>query len=174
MTRSQLEHVIRAAAGIVNEAELIIVGSQAVLGQFPDAPAELVRSLEADIYPRRHPEKAIEIDGAIGELSMFHQTHGYYAHGVGPETAVLPNGWEERTVSIKNENTGGAEGKCLEVHDLAVSKLVAGRETDLEFVRNLVRHRLADLTVIKNRLRITPITPAVFQAIEARLKIVGT
>ena len=30
---------------------------------------------------------ADKIDGAIGEGSQFHQTYGYYAQGVGPETA---------------------------------------------------------------------------------------
>jgi len=33
------------------------------------------------------------IDGAIGEGSEFHATKGFYAQGVGPGTAVLPDGW---------------------------------------------------------------------------------
>lgn len=52
MTRVQLEHLIRAAADIADDDELVIIGSQAVLGQFPDAPPELLRSMEADVYPR--------------------------------------------------------------------------------------------------------------------------
>ena len=104
---------------------------------------------------------------------MFHQTYGYYAHGVGPETAALPRGWEERTVSIKNDNTGGGEGKCLEVHDLAVSKLVAGRERDLDFVRNLVRFRLIDPTVFKERLGTVALDPQLSASIRARLNAVG-
>ncbi len=169
MKRSQLEHLIRAAAGIVNEDELVIVGSQALLGQFPEAPAELVRSMEADLYPKRHPEKAIEIDGAIGERSLFHQTHGYYAHGVGPETAIVPKDWENRTVGIQNENTRGARGDCLEVHDLAVSKLVAGRERDLEFVGGLVRLQMADAGIIAERLAGTPLSAEQFALASARL-----
>jgi len=31
-------------------------------------------SVEADIYPRQAPGKSDLIDGAIGELSAFHQT----------------------------------------------------------------------------------------------------
>lgn len=38
MTRGQLEHVIRAAAAIAGDREIVVVGSQAILGQFPDAP----------------------------------------------------------------------------------------------------------------------------------------
>ena len=79
MTREQLEHVIRAAARIADATEIVVVGSQALLGEFPAAPAELLESMEADVYPRDHPERADLIDGAIGELSPFHETHGYYA-----------------------------------------------------------------------------------------------
>lgn len=144
MNRSQLEHILRAAAAITDEREIVVIGSQAVLGQFPDAPSELLVSIEADVFPRSDPAKSILIDGAIGELSTFHQTFGYYAHGVDQTTATLPGGWEERLVPIRNENTGGATGWCLEVHDLTVSKLVAGREKDLNFVRVLLRKKMVD------------------------------
>jgi len=49
-------------------------------------------SAEADIYPYQAPDLADEIDANIGEGSRFHETHGYYAQGVGPETAILPLG----------------------------------------------------------------------------------
>jgi hypothetical protein len=48
--------------------------------------------MEADYFPVDHPERADLIDGSIGELSPFHGTFGYYAHGVGPETALRPSG----------------------------------------------------------------------------------
>ena len=51
MQRPQLEHIIRAAAGITGAQEFIIIGSQAVLGQFPDAPAELLVSIAAPELP---------------------------------------------------------------------------------------------------------------------------
>jgi hypothetical protein len=101
MRRADLEHVVAAAAQIVGEDEFVVVGSQAILGSYPDAPASLLRSQEADVYPRNSPEKAIRIDGAIGDGSYFHQTHGYYAHAVGPETAKAPAGWEERLVPVQ-------------------------------------------------------------------------
>lgn len=43
MRRSDLEHLIRAAGRIAGERELVIVGSQSVLGQFPDVHAEAWR-----------------------------------------------------------------------------------------------------------------------------------
>jgi hypothetical protein len=30
--------------------------------------------MEADIYPKDAPDRSIVIDGAIGELSLFHET----------------------------------------------------------------------------------------------------
>jgi hypothetical protein len=52
MNRASLEHIIRAASGITGERELVIVGSQALLAQFPHRPVALIASLEADFYPR--------------------------------------------------------------------------------------------------------------------------
>ncbi len=35
MRRDQLEHIIRAAAAVTRQNDLIIIGSQAILGQYP-------------------------------------------------------------------------------------------------------------------------------------------
>lgn len=112
-------------------------------------------SMEADVFSLRDPRDADLIDGSIGELSTFHQTFGYYAHGVGAETAVLPTGWQDRLVPLRTDGTGGATGLCLEVHDLAVSKLVAGREKDIQFVAGMIRHGLVDSSIIADRVRQT-------------------
>jgi hypothetical protein len=138
MQRCQLEHLIRAAGAIVEQDHLIVIGSQAILASIENPPAELVESMEADLYPRDAPEAAIVIDGTIGELSMFHETFGYYGHGVGPETATLAQGWQDRLVPICSANTDGVTGWCLSILDLAFSKLAAGREKDLAFVRQLL------------------------------------
>lgn len=170
MNRDQLEHILRASAAITDEGEIVVIGSQAILGQYAEAPPELLVSIEADVFPRRSPEKAILIDGAIGELSTFHETFGYYAHGVAETTATLPAGWEERLVAVRNENTGGATGWCLEVHDMAASKLVAGREKDLDFVRGLFRHGLADPGRTEALLDSLPVSDDVRELCRARIR----
>lgn len=88
MKGSELEHLIRAAGSIAEDSQIVIIGSQSILGQFPEAPAALVVSAEADVFPLNHPEKSDAIDGAIGEGSWFHELHGYYAQGVGEETVL--------------------------------------------------------------------------------------
>jgi hypothetical protein len=155
MTRYQLEHVIRAAAASANVREIVVIGSQAILGSFPHPPEQLQQSMDADVYPKDRPELATVIDGAIGELSIFHSTFGYYAHGVGEETAILPVGWESRLVKVENENTFGAIGWCLEPHDLAVSKLIAGREKDYGFVGLMISSAMVTPTLIAERLHET-------------------
>ena len=140
MEREDLEHVLRAAGAIAGVRELVVLGSQSILGAHPDAPAALRASLEVDIYPLDDPAKADLIDGSIGELSPFHETFGYYAHGVGPETATLPSRWRERLIPLRNQNTLGVTGFCLHPGDLVVSKLFAGRPKDIEFVRTMLQH----------------------------------
>lgn len=173
MTRDALEHLLRAAAAITNEEEFVVIGSQAVLGQFEHPPDALLVSIEADLYPRHAVEKSDLIDGAIGELSTFHETFGYYAHGVDHTTATLPAGWEERLVPLRNENTGGARGWCLEVHDLAASKLVAGRERDVEFIRVLLRDRMVDPAILRKRLSELPLPAGRIAALHDHLRLIG-
>jgi hypothetical protein len=141
MNRYELEHIIRASKEITNQPEIVVIGSQSILGQFPGADSELLISMEADVFPLHNPALSELIDGAIGERSMFHQTHGYYAHGVAETTATLPEGWKRRLVRINNENTCGATGLCLDPHDLAAAKLAAGREKDVDFVKTLLRKK---------------------------------
>ncbi|MGH9379797.1 MAG: DUF6036 family nucleotidyltransferase [Thermoanaerobaculia bacterium] len=173
MTREQLEHIVRAACTIAADSELIIVGSQAVLAQFPDAPAELLVSMEADVYPRNHPERAELIEGSIGELSMFHETFGYYANGVDETTATLPVGWQKRLVPVYGAGTAGNTGLALEVHDLLISKYVAGREKDRRFNRAALAHNLADPGTLKERLRTTPIGQELQARIETQIDADG-
>lgn len=139
MNLKQLEHVLRACGSIAESREIVVIGSQALLASCPGAPEELLRSMEVDCYPLDNPAKADLIDGSIGELSPFHEAFGYYAHGIGPETAALPTGWRRRIVRLESENTGGVIGLCLSPEDLAVSKLLAGRAKDIEFVRGMLQ-----------------------------------
>jgi hypothetical protein len=169
MTRSELEHLIRAAGAIAEDRQIIVLGSQAILGQFPEAPAALVASMEADVYPRNRPERADLIDGAIGEGSSFHAQFGYYAQGVGERTATLPRGWQERLIPVSNANTGGVEGLCLEVHDLAISKYVAGRAKDFDFTATLARHRLIHKDTLCERLGQTRLAPPLRKLVAGRI-----
>lgn len=157
MTRAELEHAIRAACDVAQDTEVYVFGSQAILGQFPDAPASLRQSAEADVVPKHHPERWNVVDGALGELSQFHATHGFYVHGVSLETTIVPPGWAKRAIPVRNDNTRHCTGWCLEAHDLAASKLAAFRDKDRDFVRALLAERMIQASTLTRRVRRLPL-----------------
>lgn len=174
MKRQDLEHIIRAAAAVTDAYELIVVGSQAILGAVPDAPEELLVSQEADVYPKDRPEDADLIDGAIGEDSLFHERFGYYAQGVGPETARLPPGWQDRLFKVQSANTNLCIGWCLSPADICVSKLLAGREKDVAYVQVAIERRIVDAAVVQALLEMmVPADAAVQRALRLLARLRG-
>ncbi|HTP26594.1 MAG TPA: DUF6036 family nucleotidyltransferase [Anaeromyxobacteraceae bacterium] len=159
MRRADLEHVIRAAAAISGEHEFVVLGTSSLLASVPAPPAPLERTRDVDLYPLRAPELAAVIDGSIGELSTFHEHFSYYAQGVGPETSILPQGWQSRLVKIQNPNTNDAIAYCLEPHDLAASKLAAHRDKDLSFVATMLSHKIIDPVTLADRIDHLPWPP---------------
>lgn len=157
MNREQLAHVLRSAARIVDDPEIIVVGSQSILGTYDadELPERATLSMEADLAFRDDPddEKSDKVDGSIGELSPFHQSFGYYGQGVSVATATLPEGWKDRLVRFDREDARPAAAWCLDSHDLVVSKLVAGREKDFEFAEALLRVGLIDAAMLDQRAR---------------------
>ncbi len=129
MTRDELEHAIRAVCDLTGETEVYVFGSQAVLGQFPNAPALLRQSAEVDVA----------------------------LHGLTLESAVLPRGWEARAIPVKNQNTAGHVGICVEAHDLAASKLTANRDKDRQFARVLLLHKLIRPNKLIRSINLLPI-----------------
>ena len=154
MNREQLVHAIRAACEVSGDNELYIFGSQAILGQFPQADENLTRSIEVDASPKNKPEAVDRIDGALGENSPFHHTHGFYVHGISIKTASLPEGWEKRTNKVQDYMDENKIGWCVEAHDLAASKLIAYREKDIRFVRILLIEKLIRAETLENRLKL--------------------
>jgi hypothetical protein len=156
MTREQLEHVLRAAASIIKDPDILVIGSQSILASIPESllPAEATTSIEADLAFFTDPDgaKADLVDGAIGELSRFHETFGYYAQGVSLSTAVLPSDWQNRLASIATPGAAPARARCLEPHDCVVSKLVAAGDKDRAFAAALIRERLVEPEVLLARI----------------------
>jgi len=170
MTREELEHIIRASADITDQYEFVIVGSQSMLGAVPHPEPVFTVSMEADIYPLQAPDLADKIDGAIGEGSQFHETHGYYAQGVGPDTATLPEGWMGRVHRVQNQNTMGRVGYCLDLVDLFLSKAVAGRDKDRQFCMALIEHGHVSSDAALERVSEMPIDDLTRRALRATIR----
>ena len=163
MKREDLEHLIRAAATIAGDNDIVVIGSQAVLGTYAEGelPPRVTLSREADLafWDDLDERKSDAVDGAIGEMSQFDETFGFYAQGVGIGTAVVPVGWETRLVKLTTPSTLPGTAWCLEVHDLALSKLVAGRSKDYEYVESLMRAGMVAAELMLARLPTMPIAP---------------
>jgi hypothetical protein len=161
VNRAQFEHVIAAAAQVSGEREIVVIGSQAILGAVDQPPANMLFSMEADVYPLNHPEKAIEIEGSLGDGSPFQGMNGYFAHGVGPETAKAPGGWQDRLVKVEIParvgQDRGAIALCLEAHDLVLAKCAAGRDRDWEFARDALAANLVRVEELLGRIDGLPV-----------------
>jgi hypothetical protein len=160
MNREQMAHVLRAASRIVDDPEVLVIGSQSLLATYDERelPLEATASMEVDIAYFDDPDdrKADAVDGAIGELSPFHEAFGFYAQGVSIRTAVLPAGWRDRVVHWSTGSTGAARAAFLEPHDCVVSKLVAHRDKDRDFAAALIRAGLVDLDTLRRRVDALP------------------
>jgi len=165
--RHQLDHVIRAAAVIADDPDVVIFGSQAIHAQALAVPADFPRSNGADIWPLNHTERHTLVDDTIGAGSGFAKEYGYHGRGIDPAAAVLPAGWRLRLVALHSANTAGATGWALEIHDLLIAKLHAGRERDHDFVRVALEDRLADTRMLQRRLATTKMQAADRQRVAA-------
>lgn len=173
MKREQFEHTIRAAGAILGVDKVLVIGSQAIHASFDGVIPEAQRSIETDISALEDPDgsKADLIDGSIGELSMFQETFGYYAQGVVPKTAVLPEGWRKRLVPFLTPATNGVTALCLEPHDLWISKAIAGRPKDIDFCKALLKRKLVDVKTLRKRLeKVKGLKPEVRVAVADRIQ----
>jgi Nucleotidyltransferase of unknown function (DUF6036) len=174
MRKADFDHVIAAAVDVSGEREIVVIGSQAILGSVEDPPEELVESMEVDVYPLHDPDKAEEIDTMLGDGSSFHGSFGFYAHGVGPETMKGPAGWEQRLIEVKIQSRPAQKAEpiayCLELHDLVLAKCAAARERDWDYAREMLRLGLVDLAELLGRVDQMPVPKATRELVERMLR----
>ncbi len=155
MKRTEFEHAIRAAAGVLGVSELLVIGSQALHASVPGSfPEDVTPSVEVDIAVANDSDGRLAdlLDGSIGEGSAFHATFGYYVQGVVEQTAVLPAGWHGRLVRFETPSTNGVVAWCLEPHDLWISKAIASRHKDISFCRAMLDVGVVKPEVLRKRL----------------------
>ena len=136
MRRDQLEHAIRTACQIIGRPEVIVVGSQSILGTFreDELPADATMSVEIDILPIADGNAEVKriadlIEGAAGELSSFEELHGFSIDGVDMETSALPEGWRDRLVKVQNANTAAPAARHSSPAGASTRKTSASRSS---------------------------------------------
>lgn len=174
MRKADFDHVIAAAVDVSGEREIVVIGSQAILGSVENPPEDLIESMEADVYPLNDPDKAEEIDAVLGDGSPFHGSFGFYAHGVGPETVKGPAGWQSRLIAVRVPSRVHQEKQpvayCLELHDLVLAKCVAGRQRDWTYAREMLKHGLVDADELFARIDEIPVPEATRRHIAKMLR----
>lgn len=153
MKRTLLDDLLRAVERITGERDLVMIGSQAIHAVATDIPAEVVMSRECDLLFDEADPLAGAIDASLGPDSERAAELLVHVDTVSPSFPFLAPGWEQRLVPF---GPAAPHVRCLEIHDLVLSKLVAGRLKDYELVAVLFQRALADLGVIRERIASVP------------------
>jgi len=134
--KSYLFDLIAVVRGVLEDGDLpVIVGSQSIFAQTDDVPRVVRESRECDFLIFRQAAQREQVNRDFGVFSAFATEKGYYADALGLASVVLPTGWDERLQPFRDLN-GEVVAKCLEIHDLAASKIAAGRPKDIEFLES--------------------------------------
>ncbi len=143
--------LIRRVRDLTGIAAPVIVGSQSLFATTENVPKIVRESIECDFLLAQEGISAMTtVNKELGILSPFARSSGYYADGLGLATVVLVPGWEDRLQPLEDEK-GQVVARCLEVHDVAVSKLMAGRDKDFTFIAALFDDGLISLPALVER-----------------------
>jgi len=168
MKHAELEDLLRELGRVLGKCELAMIGSQCVHAATDTPPAEVLMSRECDILVEDSDPVRERIDTELGETSPYHEEHGTFIDTVSPSFPFLPDDWERRANMLAS---GDMKIRCLELHDLVLSKLAAGRLKDNELIAALIHYKLVDVEIL--RARIAAVADLHMRAILlARLQIV--
>jgi hypothetical protein len=150
--KSDLFELVRQIKQIAPEEIPIIVGSQAVHVITQILPEIVQQSIECDfLLASEKSETRAEINKKLGVFSSYQLEHGFYADALGLATVILPTGWQERLQKFEDEN-GNVIAYVAEIHDIAISKLIAGREKDFLFLKELFVREFIEIDVFLERV----------------------
>ncbi len=134
MQKSDLFELLTDVSVVLGNEKPIIVGSQVFHLLLGRPPRIVERSMECDfLFGPTQSDARNEVNRLFGVASDYQDRTGMYADGLGLATVVLPDGWHERLQPL-NDNLGNVVALCVDIYDVSVSKLIAGREKDLEFL----------------------------------------
>jgi hypothetical protein len=153
MNRGALDELLQALSSITGERELVMIGSQSVHASTGDVPIEVVMSRECDLLLDESDPLTSVIDEQLGIDSLRAAESSVYVDTVSSTFPFLPDGWEQRLVPF---GPAAPHLRCLEIHDLVLSKLAAGRLKDYELIAVLLDRTLAELAAVRDRIAAVP------------------
>jgi hypothetical protein len=151
MKRTHLLKLIEAVRARVPLDTLLIVGSQSAHAlDRADVPA-VEASLEVDLLlPSGQFQHKTLIQEEFGEESAFFKDNGFFVHPIGIGIVSLPSGWEARLQPVRDD-TGRVVARAVEIHDTLAAKIMAGREKDFDFLRQLLERGSCDFDTFLRR-----------------------
>jgi hypothetical protein len=167
--RQQLYNILLRAAEISHRTEFIVICSQALYGAVEEEElniATVINSNDVDFYPVLLVGAATweELMLELGQDSDFHVEHDIYIEVVPPDLARFPDAWQQRVHTreigscVINGTARAVSVTFPEIHDLAVAKVVIGREKDRAFIDEVVMLGLVDRGILEERLKLAPRT----------------
>lgn len=170
MYRKQLQHIILEIGERFDLEDVYIIGTSAILAWLSDPPVEaVIMSNDVDVLPMTDEERiADRISFVIGEASDFDEQYGYYAQGVTSSTPrFAPRDWKSRTIPVRVKKY---TGWCMDPVDLVLSKIGAGREKDMQFVKEIALLNLLDRKTILDRVSAIDCSPEEGQRIVEQVR----
>lgn len=151
MRKELLFDLIRHVSELTGVETPIMVGSQTLYAVTESVPSIVRDSVECDFMLAEAGIEAIQaVNHHLGILSSFSKEKGYFADGLGLATVVLAPGWKDRLIPLE-DNGGKTVAQCLEPHDAAISKLMAGRDKDHVFLNEILANQLISLETLAER-----------------------
>lgn len=157
MRLQSLCQILEAVEALVRPERMTVFGSAALLARNPDLGergSALEKSLDVDLIVEPSDDgKAAVADEALGEGSLFHKEYGCYADLAKPDIAeTFPDGWEKRCLPL----AGNKSVRCLHPLDVAMIKLVLGREKDMALLKGLIQRGVFLMADLRAAYQKTP------------------
>lgn len=155
MNPEQLQRLVEATEKLLGPERIVVMGSSAFLGSFPEAASiseiETSRDVDLLLSPSSEENARIAFE-ALGEGRTFSKKFGVHVDILRPDAAeLLPKGWEDRLLPLDKSRIIF----CLDAHDVGIAKLLAGRAKDMALLSELIRLGLLDWPILEDRLRET-------------------
>ncbi len=153
-----LNHLLESVSALARPRRIVVLGSSSLLPGHPalgDPGQALELSTDADLLLEPVDQALADmLKEAVGEDSLFSQRHGYYADILRPAIAeTLPAGWQSRLHPV----AGYVNVFALDPYDLAVVKLMVGREKDLDLLRAMLRLNIVEPLRLRQHYQQTPL-----------------
>lgn len=158
MQLQSLKHLLSIVQAVAAPEKIYLLGSGCLLPEHPKLgepgqPLALTQDGDFLIEPINDSLAGL-LQEAVGKEAMFMAHFGYYADILRPTIVeTLPAGWETRLHPV----SGYENVFALDPYDLALVKLMIGRQKDLDLVRAMLKLGILEPTRLRAHYQRAPL-----------------